>query len=495
MIWNYIVVGGGSAGCIVAARLAENPAAKVLLLEAGRSDEGDEAATRLSCLEKQDDSYDWGYTACTVAGAGGVISYSRAKMLGGCANHNDCAFLPPPASDLDRWAAMGATGWDAASMQPALKRIEDRITIEASPPGTGLSRAFIAAGLELGLPGCNYRETAGPGAGWFPLNADGDLRQSSSVAYLHPLASLPDNLTVRTGVFARRLLIEKDKAVGVETTAGERRCDCEVILCGGSINTPQLLMLSGIGPAAHLKQHGMGVVADLPGVGQNLVDHVSANIVHELNEPGPAWQRTPCEAVITMQTDDALSAPDLLFHFIPQLREKYAGQVRFGGVGHGFKISPNVTRPRSRGWLGLGSANPDDKLRIELNYLSDEDGHDERTLLRGLRLARELGATRALSSWSKREMLPGPDKVADADLIAYMRRNCETVYHPAGTCRMGDVHASDTVVGPDLKVKGIAGLRVADASVFPDMVTVNINNTVMMIGEHAAHLVAEDHST
>jgi len=196
-----------------------------------------------------------------------------------------------------------------------------------------------------------------------------------------------------------------------------------------------------------------------------------------------------------MQTDDALPVPDLLLHFIPQLREKYAGQARFGGVRHGFKISPNVTRPRSRGWLELGSANPADKLRIELNYLSDEEGHDERTLLRGLRLSRELGATRALSSWSKREILPGPDKVTDADLIAYMRRNCETVYHPAGTCRMGDVNASDTVVGPDLKVKGIAGLRVADASVFPDMVTVNINNTVMMVGEHAAHLVAKDYLT
>ena len=491
-VWDYIVVGGGSAGCIVAARLAEMTEANILLLEAGRSDEADPLALQMSRLDDQDSSYDWGYVAAPVQGKAGRIKYARAIMLGGCANHNDCAFLPPPMSDLDRWASMGASGWDAASMQPALAAIEGRLNVESAPQGTSLSRAFIDAGLVLGLPFREYRSTIGPGAGWFPLNATGDLRQSSSVGYLHPLDDAPSNLDVRTNIKVTRVLMEHGRAVGVETPGGSLACCGEVILCAGSINTPHLLMLSGIGPAQHLKSHGIAVHADVPGVGRNLVDHVAANIVYELHKAPPQWLRTPCEAVITMQVDDTAGAPDLLFHFIPQLREKYLGEVRFGGARHGFKISPNVTRPKSRGWIELASADPDDKPLINLNYLSDPEGYDLKTLVHGLRQARRLGQSSALSHWAKRELAPGPDVISDDDLADYARDNCETVYHPAGTCRMGDESEADTVVLPDLKVKGVAGLRVVDASVFPDMITVNINNTVMMIGEHGAQLIAKD---
>ena len=187
---DYLVVGGGAAGCIVARRLAEDPSVKVILLEAGRVDEGDPLATDLSRLEEQDDSYDWGYRAVPTTGSAHEMLYNRARMLGGCANHNDCAFLVPPPTDFATWVELGAEGWDFASLVPAFKRIEQRLHIEPSPPGNALSRAFIDACLEMGLPELNFRRQWGQGAGWFPLNVKGALRQSSSVGYLHPLADL-----------------------------------------------------------------------------------------------------------------------------------------------------------------------------------------------------------------------------------------------------------------------------------------------------------------
>ena len=486
---DYLVIGGGSAGAIVASRLATLTAGHVILVEAGRSDQHDPAALYMSQLEAQDESYDWGYGAQTVQGGGGRIAYARAKMLGGCANHNDCAFLPPPASDLDNWVALGARGWGPQDMAAALQRVEDMIEIEASPPGNALSRAFIDAGISLGLPERNFRGPVGAGAGGFPLNAQGDMRQSSSVAYLHPLIGTRQNLRVMTGVLAERLLFDATRVVGAVTSAGAITARSEVVLCAGSINTPQLLMVSGIGPAAHLRAHGIGVVADLSGVGQNLVDHVSATLAYELHSAPPPWARTPCEATVLWQTDPSLLAPDLLFHFVLRLREKYVGVKQFEGVRHGVKISPNVARPKSRGMVTLSGGDLRDKPVINLNYFSDSAGYDRQMLLKGLQVARRLAGTEALAPWLKREVAPGPDCVSDDDIFAYVKATCETVYHPAGTCRMGAADDAQAVVTPDLRVKSVQGLRVADASVFPDMVTVNINNTVMMVAERAVDLI------
>jgi choline oxidase len=486
---DYLIIGGGSSGCVVAARLAEWTGAKIILLEAGRVDEGDPASLHMSKLEQQDETYDWGYTARTTRG-GGEIAYARAKMLGGCANHNDCAFMAPPASDLDRWETLGAKGWNARTLTAALARVEERTNIEASPPGNVLSRAFIDGARELGLPERNFREGVATGTGWFPLNARGDLRHSSSVTYLHPLAKLPANLLVMTGVLARRLIFEGRKAVGAETSAGRFRAAREVILCGGSINTPQLMMLSGLGPAEHLKSLGISVQHDLPGVGQNLVDHVAANVAFELKQPTPAWERTPCESTVLLQVDKDAPAPDVLFHFVMRLREKYVGLSQFGGVEHGVKLSPNVARPKSRGSLKLKSASPDDHPVIDLNYFSDVESYDRRVLLAGLRWARKLATTSALSPWLGREVAPGVNFESDDELFSYVKQTCETVYHPCATCRMGAADDRSSVVTPDLRVNGIHGLRVADASVFPDMVTVNINNTVMIVAEQAAAMIA-----
>ncbi|MGB1010807.1 MAG: GMC family oxidoreductase [Thiolinea sp.] len=490
--FDYLIIGGGAAGCIVARNLADRlPESQIALLEAGHCDENDPAANFLSQLDKQDESYDWGYQARATRQSRQSMAYSRARILGGCANHNDCAFIPPPAADLDRWEALGAKGWNSETLTPALRRIGQRLHVESAPAGNALSRAFIDANIELGLPETNFREPLTAGTGWFPLNARGDVRQSSSVAYLHPLKSLPQNLHVFTGVMTHRLLMDRQRITGVSTDRGEFWSRAETILCAGSINTPQLLMLSGIGPGEHLQSSGIPVMVNLPGVGQNLIDHVAANISCELKAPGPTWALTPCEATALIKVEPQAELPDVLFHFVLRLREKYVGDQQFQGIEHGVKLSPNVARPKSRGSLQLQNADPLSAPQIDLNYFSDPEGYDRRILLGGLRYARRLIQTSALAPYLKREIMPGCDIDNDEDFFAYMTQSCETVYHPCGTCAMGADHDSNAVVTPDLKVKGVEGLRVADASVFPDMVTVNICNTVMMVAEQAVDLICE----
>lgn len=485
---DYLVIGGGAAGCIVAKRLAEAANAGVILLEAGRVDEGDPAATDLSRLDQQDESYDWGFHATPVSSSTQPIAYARAKMLGGCANHNDCAFLQPPASDFDHWPS----GWQAGDNAAAFARIASQLHIESRPVGNPLSRAFIDANIEQGLTERNYRQSAEAGTGWFPLNAQGALRQSSSVGYLHPLASLPDQLQVICDTHVTRLIIERGRVTGVETDRGTFYANREVILCAGSIGSPHLLMLSGIGDAKELLNLGIEVQQHLPAVGKNLIDHVAANIAYELKSEPPAWALTPCEATALIRVDADAPAADVLFHFVLRLREKYLGEQRFSALPFGVKISPNVARPKSRGQIRWSSPDPYRNPDIELDYLSDADGYDQRILIAGLRYARQLGQTSALAPWLKAEVFPGPDVTSDDEFLHYIGQTCETVFHPCGTCKMGAFDEPDTVVTTDLKVKGIGNLRVADASVFADMVSVNICNTVMMVAERAAELILQE---
>ena len=489
---DYLIIGGGAAGCILARRLAETTNARVILIEAGKSDEGDPVACDLSRLSEQDESYDWGFEALPFPGSPGPIAYARAKMLGGCANHNDCAFIEPPASDLESWVESGATGWGAAAMAPFLERIRSSLGIAEAPPGNALSRAFIDAAMALGAPQTNFRRQVRAGTGWFPLNVKGHLRQSSSIALLHPLSRLPENLQVWTETHARRLTIADGRATGAETSRGRIAARREVILAAGAIQSPHLMMLSGLGPAADLKRHGIEVVADLRGIGKNLMDHVAASIAYELQRPAPPSRLTPCEATLLITVEKDAPAPDVLYHFVLRLREKHIGRSLYGGVEHGVKISPNVARPKSRGRLRLCSSDPRVQPAIELGYFTDPEGYDRKILIAGLRHARRLAAAPALARWLKREIAPGAAIDSDEALAAYARDTAETVYHPCGTCRMGSSGDPLSVVTPDLRVKGIAGLRVADASVFPAMVTVNICNAVMMVAEKAAHLIAAD---
>ena len=478
---DYLIIGGGSSGAVVARRLSEKTAGPIILIEAGKADEGDPAATDLTRLDDQTTEYDWGFRAATLAGAAPELKYARARLLGGCANHNDCAFIRPPASDFDAWEKSGATGWNAAAMAPYWRRITDTITIETAPCHPA-SRCFIEAGLELGLPEVDFSKEVRAGAGLFPLNARGRLRQSSSVAYLHPLDSLPRHLEVWTECMAHQLIMENGRAVGARTSRGDIRASRAVILACGAIQTPQLMMVSGLGPAAHLKEHGIPVIADLPHLGRHLRDHVAAPVVWETHEPVSGWEICPFEATMMLQLEPTAPAPDILFHFGLRVREKYADRPRLGTRGPAVKASPNVTRAKSEGEIRLSGPTMADKPVIALNYFSDPS--DLALLLRAMRITRKLGETRAMKMLCRAEVHPGPAVQSDAEWTAYIRDVCETVYHPCCTAAIGKV------VTPDLKVMGIDGLFIADASVFPELITVNINAAVMMTAEKAAECIA-----
>jgi choline oxidase len=488
---DFLVIGGGAAGCIIARRLAERTGTRIILLEAGKSDEGDPAAELLSRLDEQTSDYDWGLMASTLPGGPVNLNYSRARILGGCANHNDCAFLIPPDHDFDEWERRGAKNWNADAVRPYFRRVEERVSVYQFENPNPVSQAFVKAGQQIGLPLVDFRERIVPGVGWFPLNSRGDRRASTSAAYLHPLAHLPKNLEVWTQTTALRLEIADGRVRGAETTKGRIHARREVILTAGAFLTPQLLMLSGIGPAPHLRSLGIAVRADRLGVGQRLRDHAAAPIVWSLRQAPPPWTITPFEAVLLATVEPDQPAPDLLYHFGLRVKEKYGDHPRYGGIDNPVKASPNVTRARSTGQVTLVSADPHTGPRIELNYFSDSEGYDMRVLIKGLRYGRKLAGTSALGALIVREALPGPDLQSDDELAAYVRETCETVYHASGTAVMGDTADRMSVVDPALKVIGVESLRVCDASVFPSMVTVNIANTVMMVAEKAVDHILE----
>jgi len=491
---DYLVIGGGAAGCVVARRLAEAQEGRVVLLEAGPSDEGVELVLDLSCVGElwmgdEPHRYDYGYVAEPMARANRCLRLDRARILGGCSSHNDCAFLRPPASDFAAWESAGAAGWGPEDVAPYFARVRERVWIDVIESGNPVSEAFVAAAREAGFRGARFERTAEEGIGWFPLNSRGRRRQSASVAYLHPLAALPANLEVLTEAKALRLTAAGRRVTGAETTRGPIRAAREVILCSGAFDTPKLLMLSGIGPQAHLRDHGVAVLADCPGVGGHLIDHVQSALNYELRAPRPPVAVQYYEACLMATVDPGAPAPDLLFHFGLDGCDRYPTALGYPDAEHACSIKPNVTRARSEGTVRLRSADAADPPVIDPAYFTDPEGYDERVLLAGMRLARRIAAQPAFQAVAARELAPGPEVTEEADLAAYMRAAAGTVFHSAGTCRMGDPADPLTVVGPDLRVKGVEALRVADASVFPSMVSVNICQTVMMIGEKAAAAV------
>jgi choline oxidase len=489
--YDHVIVGGGTAGSIVAARLAEDPAVRVALVEAGPADEGRDEVLRVArWMELLEGELDYDYAITPQERGNAAIRHSRARVLGGCSSHNSCIAFLAPDRDLEDWVGRGAEGWEPATVRGYFDRVRERVHIAEPDVANPLLEAVYDAAEGLGLPRVRFNQgTFTDGAGPFQLNVKDGIRQSSSVAYLHPLAELPPNLTLLTGTRVEQVLVEGGRAVGVRTDRGTIRAEREVVLCAGAFDTPRLLLLSGIGPSAHLRDVGVEVVHDLPGVGEHLLDHPEGVVIFETTRPVPPQTAQLWDAGIFATVDDDAEHPDLMLHVGLVPFDLHTTAAGYPTAPHGFSLTPNVARARSEGTVRLSSADPDAPPVIDFRYFTDPDGYDERIMTAGVELARAVGRQAALRPWVARELAPGPidDPVA---LSRYARRTANTVYHPAGTCRMGAAQDPDAVVDPQLRVRGLDGLRVGDASVFPSMTSVNPNITCMMIGERAADLLS-----
>jgi choline dehydrogenase len=519
---DFIVIGAGSAGCTIAARLSEDPATKVLLLEAGGDDTNRWIHIPLGFGKTfADPSVNWCYETEPDAGANGrKVFWPRGKVLGGSSSINGMVYIRGQAEDFD----LGNTGWSFDDVLPYFRRAEDQQSIRDDFHGKGgplavsdverhpIAEAFIDSATALGFQrNDDFNGATQDGVGYHQTTTRKGKRCSTAVGYLNPARSRA-NLQIVTNALSEKIVVEGRRAVAVNyrqagqlKTARARR---EIILCGGAINSPQLLMLSGIGPATHLAQHGIAVVQDLPGVGQNLQDHYSAPIKLKAALPvtvndvmlsnikklkvgiqyyalrtGPlAMISSP--AALFARTRPELATPDIKCSISPFSADRpQDGLHKFSG----FTMIAYQLRPESRGEIRLKSANPADPPAMIPNYLSDPV--DQQTIVDGLKLCRQLLAHPSLARFVAEEFQPGAAVASDAELLGYARQRGGTVYHPTSTCKMGvDMMA---VVDPQLRVVGIEGLRVADASVMPTVISGNTNAATIMIGEKLADIVRE----
>ncbi|MGX6603088.1 GMC family oxidoreductase [Micromonosporaceae bacterium Da 78-11] len=492
-----VIVGGGTAGSVIASRLSADPAVRVCLIEGGPSDVGDQRVLQLrNWLSLLETEYDYDYPIVEQPRGNSTIRHSRARVLGGCSSHNTMiSFLPPPADFAD-WVAAGATGWSYDDMLPYYRRLAINISPVAERDRNPLAADFVTAcHAALGVPIVDDFNAApfSDGAGFFPVGyyPDTGVRSSASVAYLHPHLDRP-NLTILTETWAFHL----DPANGV-TIRGDGRtmvvkATQEYVLSAGAVDTPRLLMLSGIGPAADLEKLGIDVRADVPGVGEHLLDHPESLILWEASRPIPPMSAMDSDAGLFVRRDPAPGEgrPDLMFHLYQIPFTVNTERLGYDVPAHGFGMTPNVPRPHSVGRLRLADADPATKPLLDFRYFTDPGGYDERTIVDGLRLAREVAATEPFASWIAREIAPGPAVRTDEELSAYGRAAHHTVYHPAGTCRMGAATDELAVVDPELRLRGFPNVRIADASVLPTMTSVNPMVAVLMIGERAADLIS-----
>ncbi len=523
---DYIVVGAGSAGCVVAARLSEDPAVRVLLLEAGGNDNKLWIHIPLGYGKTiTDKSVNWMYeTEPDPQLHGRRVFWPRGKVLGGSSSINGLLYVRGQVQDYDHWRQLGNAGWAWDDVLPYFRRSEGRagpaderlhgrdgpLGVSDLPDRTELAESYIRAAMELGIPRTeDFNGASQEGVGYYHVTAKHGRRSSAATAFLRPAMKRP-NLTVLTEALASRVTLEGRRATGVEFTQGgvARRANAkrEVILCGGAINSPHLLMVSGIGPAAHLQDSGVAVAHDLPGVGQNLQDHFQARITYRCKFPVTLndvmmspWRmalaglqyatarRGPLtisagQVGIFARTRPDLETPDIQFLLIPfSAARPGEGLDKFSG----FLQNCCQLRPESRGEIRLRSPQAAVYPAIHANYLSTE--RDRRTIVEGLKLGRRIAAQPAMQHWIEAEHLPGKDVQGDAALLEHARRYGGSIFHPSGTCKMGRDRLA--VVDDSLRVHGLDGLRVADASIMPTVVSGNTNAACIMIGEKAADLV------
>lgn len=498
--YDYVVVGGGTAGSVIASRLTEDPDVTVAVIEGGPSDvDRPDVLTLRRWMGLLGGELDYDYPTTEQPRGNSHIRHSRARVLGGCSSHNTLIAFKPLPSDWDEWSEAGAEGWHAAAMDPYFDRLLNNIVPVGEADRNAIARDFVdAAQRALGVPcveGFNEKPFH-EGAGFFDLayHPETNKRSSASVAYLHPVLDDRPNLRILLETWAYRLELDGTRARGVHVRAADGTTSLitarrEVVVCAGAVDTPRLLLHSGIGPREDLEALGIPPVHDLPGVGENLLDHPESVIVWETNGPIPENSAMDSDAGLFVRRDPDSPGPDLMFHFYQIPFTDNPERIGYERPAHGVSLTPNIPKPRSRGRLYLTSADPAVKPALDFRYFTDEDDYDARTLVDGIKLAREIAAAEPLAGWLKREVCPGPEITDDEALSAYARSVAHTVYHPAGTCKMGAADDETAVVGPDLKVRGLEGIRIADASVFPTMPAVNPMIGVLMVGEKAAELL------
>ena len=525
---DYVIVGAGSAGCALAYRLSE-AGASVLVVEYGGSDAGPliqmPGALSFPMNMKR---YDWGYRSEPEPHLGGRrLACPRGKVIGGSSSINGMVYVRGHAKDFDTWEAMGASGWSYADVLPYYKRMETwdpaghggdaswrgsdgPLHVTRGKRDNPLVQAFVQAGRQAGYQLTDdYNGQQQEGFGPMEHTIHKGARWSAAKAYLRP-ALQRENCNLIRGL-ARKIVFSGRRAVGVELLAGGGlktvRAKKEVILASSSINSPKLLMLSGIGPAAHLTAHGIPIVADRPGVGQNLQDHLEVYIQMAASQPvslfkywnllgkarvGLQWALTRSGPGASNQFESAgfirsaagVEYPDLQFHFLP-IAVRYDGQA--ASEGHGFQAHIGPMRSPSRGAVTLRSAKPEDSPKITFNYMSTEkDWIDFR---RGIRLTREIFAQEAFRPFVKHEIQPGVALQTDAQIDGFIRAHAESAYHPCGTCKMGAVDDPLAVVDPQTNVIGVKGLRVVDSSIFPQITNGNLNGPSIMVGEKASDII------